>query len=129
MGEGIATEPKTRRRRIIERPRLTRLLDGSQGRIKMLVAPAGYGKTTLARQWLVDKQAVWYTATPASADVAALAAGLKDGYVRAWSASFRVLEMLSLSVFPSQVELVRKRACWRACSLRISPAGLLMPGW
>ncbi len=78
MGDGIATEPKTRRRRIIERPRLTRLLDGSQGRIKMLVAPAGYGKTTLARQWLADKQAVWYTATPASADVAALAAGLTD---------------------------------------------------
>jgi LuxR family maltose regulon positive regulatory protein len=78
MGEGIATEPKTRRRRIIERPRLTRLLDASQGRIKMLVAPAGYGKTTLARQWLAEKQAVWYTATPASADVAALAAGLKD---------------------------------------------------
>jgi hypothetical protein len=78
MGKGIATEPKTRRRRIIERPRLTRLLDASQGRIKMLVAPAGYGKTTLARQWLADKQAVWYTATPASADVAALAAGLTD---------------------------------------------------
>ncbi len=78
MGEGTATEPRTRRRRIIERPRLTRLLDGSQGRIKMLVAPAGYGKTTLARQWLADKQAVWYTATPASVDVAALAAGLRD---------------------------------------------------
>ena len=78
MGEGIATEPRTRRRRIIERPRLTRLLDGSQGRIKMLVAPAGYGKTTLARQWLADKQAVWYTATPASVDVAALAAGLRQ---------------------------------------------------
>lgn len=78
MGEGIATEPKTRRRRIIERPRLTRLLDESQGRIKMLVAPAGYGKTTLARQWLEGKQAVWYTATPASVDVAALAAGLQQ---------------------------------------------------
>ena len=78
MGQGTATPPKTRRRRIIERPRLTRLLDASQGRIKMLVAPAGYGKTTLARQWLADKQAVWYTATPASADVAALAAELRD---------------------------------------------------
>ena len=44
----------------------------------MLVAPAGYGKTTLARQWLEGKQAVWYTATPASADVAALAAGLRS---------------------------------------------------
>jgi len=78
MHEGTATERKARRRRIIERPRLTRLLDESQGRIKILVAPAGYGKTTLARQWLEGKQAVWYTATPASADVAALAAGLRD---------------------------------------------------
>ena len=78
MGEGTATTSRIKRRRIIERPRLTRLLDESQGRIKMLVAPAGYGKTTLARQWLADKQAVWYTATPASADVAALAAGLSD---------------------------------------------------
>jgi LuxR family transcriptional regulator, maltose regulon positive regulatory protein len=78
MGEGTATAERIRRRRIIERPRLTRLLDESQGRIKMLVAPAGYGKTTLARQWLAAKKAVWYTATPASADVAALAAGLKD---------------------------------------------------
>ncbi|MGZ8740459.1 MAG: hypothetical protein ACXWZ8_07675 [Gaiellaceae bacterium] len=50
MAEGILTKPKMRRRRIIERPRLTRLLDEGQGRIKMLVAPAGYGKTTLARQ-------------------------------------------------------------------------------
>ena len=78
MGKSTATASKIKPRRIIERPRLTRLLDESQGRIKMLVAPAGYGKTTLARQWLADKQAVWYTATPASADVAALAAGLRD---------------------------------------------------
>jgi LuxR family maltose regulon positive regulatory protein len=78
MSEGIATTTRRARRRIIERPRLTRLLDESQGRIKMLVAPAGYGKTTLARQWLANKEAVWYTATPASADVAALAAGLRE---------------------------------------------------
>jgi LuxR family maltose regulon positive regulatory protein len=77
MGEGTATKPPVRRRRIIERPRLTNLLDESQGRIKMLVAPAGYGKTTLARQWLHGKNASWYTGTPASIDVAALAAGLK----------------------------------------------------
>jgi LuxR family maltose regulon positive regulatory protein len=43
----------------------------------MLVAPAGYGKTTLVGQWLVGKTATWYTATPASTDVAALAAGLR----------------------------------------------------
>jgi len=42
----------------------------------LLVAPAGYGKTTLARQWLRDRRHAWYQATPASSDVAALALGL-----------------------------------------------------
>ncbi len=42
----------------------------------MLVAPAGYGKTTLAQQWLEDNEAAWYTGTSASTDVAALAARL-----------------------------------------------------
>ncbi|MER3411749.1 MAG: hypothetical protein C4305_05175, partial [Thermoleophilia bacterium] len=41
---------------LIERPRLTSLLDESQARIMMLVAPAGYGKTTLARQWLRSRR-------------------------------------------------------------------------
>lgn len=77
MGEGTATTSQLRRRRIIKRPRLTRLLDNSQGRFKMLVAPAGYGKTTLVQQWLVGKTATWYTGTQASTDVAALAAGLR----------------------------------------------------
>ena len=78
MGEGTASQSHVSRRRIIERPRLTTLLDESQGRIKMLVAPAGYGKTTLARQWLRDKPATWYTTSAASTDVAALAAGLRE---------------------------------------------------
>ena len=44
----------------------------------LLVAPAGYGKTTLARQWLAEtgRDHAWYRATTASADVAALAIGL-----------------------------------------------------
>jgi LuxR family maltose regulon positive regulatory protein len=64
------------RQRIIERPRLTRLLDESPARILMLVAPAGYGKTTLARQWLANRPHAWYRCSSASADVAALALGL-----------------------------------------------------
>jgi LuxR family maltose regulon positive regulatory protein len=44
----------------------------------LLVAPAGYGKTTLAREWLQDRKHAWYQATPASSDVAALALGLAD---------------------------------------------------
>ena len=74
----MAVEAVATRRRIIPRPRLTKLLDESPARIKLLVAPAGYGKTTLAQQWLSDKNRVglWYAGGPASADVAALAAGL-----------------------------------------------------
>src|SRR5438132_12619253 len=62
---------------IIKRPRLTKLLDDSEARIILLVAPAGYGKTTLAREWVAGKEGVvWYSGRPAMADVAALALGL-----------------------------------------------------
>ena len=74
MAEGAVDKPPINRRRIIERPRLTRLLDESQARIKMLVAPAGYGKTTLARQWLTSapRNGSWVVVNPSSLDVAAL---------------------------------------------------------
>jgi LuxR family maltose regulon positive regulatory protein len=74
----VETTPATgvARRRIIKRPRLTRMLDESRARIILLVAPAGYGKTTLAREWLDERQATWYRCGAASADVAALAVGL-----------------------------------------------------
>ncbi len=42
----------------------------------MLVAPAGYGKTTLARQWLAGRSYAWYQGDASSSDVAALALGL-----------------------------------------------------
>jgi ATP/maltotriose-dependent transcriptional regulator MalT len=64
------------RSHIINRPRLTRLLDESKARIILLVAPAGYGKTTLAREWLSTRPHAWYQGTSATADVAALAHGL-----------------------------------------------------
>jgi LuxR family maltose regulon positive regulatory protein len=78
MGEGTEASREIKRRRIIDRPRLLRMLDEGQGRIRMLIAPAGYGKTTLARQWVEGKKAAWYTGTSASTDVAALAARLRD---------------------------------------------------
>jgi DNA-binding NarL/FixJ family response regulator len=69
---------KLMRRRIIERPRLIALLDQSTARVRTLVAPAGYGKTTLAEQWVAKegRRGTWYTARPSSTDVAALALGL-----------------------------------------------------
>jgi LuxR family transcriptional regulator, maltose regulon positive regulatory protein len=63
-------------RRIIERPRLTRLLDETQAKTILLVAPAGYGKTTLAEQWLGDRPATWYRASASASDVASLATAL-----------------------------------------------------
>ena len=113
MGEGIATRSFPRRRRIIERPRLTTLLDESQGRIKLLVAPAGYGKTTLARQWLETRPAAWYSATPASVDVAALAAGLRAAVAKIVPRSGEALmERLSVTARPEdEVEVLAGDAC------------------
>ncbi len=71
-------EIPTGRRHIIERPRLTSVLDATSARVIMLVAPAGYGKTTLARQWLANRPHAWYQASSASADVAALSLGLLE---------------------------------------------------
>src|SRR4249919_2412305 len=63
---------------IIERPRLTRLLDGTTARVITLIAPAGYGKTTLTRQWLATRPHAWYQGSTASSDVAALALGVAE---------------------------------------------------
>jgi LuxR family maltose regulon positive regulatory protein len=80
MGERtIKTQPKAQSY-IIKRPRLTKLLDESGARIILLCAPAGYGKTTLAREW-TDEQAervAWYSAGPSICDVAAFACDLAE---------------------------------------------------
>lgn len=83
-----ASAPPTRRRpvsrrippisgagHIIRRPRLTRLLDDADSRLLLLVAPAGYGKTTLAREWVAarGRTGVWFRVTPTCTDPAALA--------------------------------------------------------
>jgi LuxR family maltose regulon positive regulatory protein len=61
------------------RPRLTHLLDESRAQALVVTGPAGYGKTTLATEWLQGRdEVVWYRATSASADVAAFSAGLAD---------------------------------------------------
>ncbi len=46
--------------------------------MRTLVAPAGYGKSTLAEQWVArdGRRGAWFTARSSSTDVAALALGL-----------------------------------------------------
>ena len=66
-------------RRHARRPRLTRLLDANTAQTILITAPAGYGKTTLAAEWVQGRDdVVWYRATSGSADVAAFSAGLAD---------------------------------------------------
>jgi LuxR family maltose regulon positive regulatory protein len=74
----IETVVEAAGRYIIKRPRLTRLLDNANARVLMLIAPAGFGKTTLAREWIAERRHVWYRGTTATADVAALAAGFAE---------------------------------------------------
>lgn len=103
MGEGTAQEVAAGRRHIIRRPRLTRLLDECDARIILLVAPAGYGKTTLAREWATaPRRYVWVDVRPYVADVAALAASLSAavGNVVA-SAGRGVIDRLRASAAPS----------------------------
>ena len=66
---------------IIERPRLiARFVEDGGARVTVLAAPAGYGKTTLARQWSQRQTGpvAWYRASRASGDVALLAVQLDD---------------------------------------------------
>jgi LuxR family maltose regulon positive regulatory protein len=78
MGQRRTAGSRELGRRLIRRPRLIRLLNETPSRCIVLVAPAGYGKTTLARQWLGERgrRGVWFRATSASIDVAALGLGL-----------------------------------------------------
>jgi LuxR family transcriptional regulator, maltose regulon positive regulatory protein len=58
---------------------LTNVLDGSAAQGITLVAPAGYGKTMLAREWLQGREAVvWYRLALPCLDLAAFAIGLAD---------------------------------------------------
>ena len=73
------TVPRRRKKHsFIERPRLLRSLDASKARVRMLIAPAGFGKTTLAEQWTraSASHVAWYPCRNASADVAALSVGI-----------------------------------------------------
>jgi ATP/maltotriose-dependent transcriptional regulator MalT len=66
-------------RRHARRPRLTRVLDANTAQTILVTAPAGYGKTTLAAEWVQGRDdVVWYRATSGSADVAAFSAGIAD---------------------------------------------------
>lgn len=64
---------------IVERPRLAERLDASiTGRLTLLVAGAGYGKTTLLRSWAATRPVAWHTVGPADRMPGALAGHVID---------------------------------------------------
>src|SRR5438128_5326532 len=80
--ESVKPDAAARRgadRRPIRRARLLDLLDRAAARVVVLTAPAGYGKTTLATQWLAGRPRVaWYSASAGSSDLAAFSVELAD---------------------------------------------------
>jgi LuxR family maltose regulon positive regulatory protein len=81
MVETITTAASPALDHIIERPRLiARLSEEGGTRVAVFAAPAGYGKTTLARQWSERQTGpvAWYRTRRASGDVALLAVQLDD---------------------------------------------------
>jgi ATP/maltotriose-dependent transcriptional regulator MalT len=57
----------------VRRPRLTQVLDATRAAAVVVHAPAGYGKSSLAVEWLGGRRRVaWYRATRERADVAAV---------------------------------------------------------
>src|SRR3954452_16387813 len=66
--------------RIIERPRLIKQLDAAEAPVILIVGPAGYGKTTLARQWTRTLSGViWVACTPSHRDVVTFAEDVAVG--------------------------------------------------
>ena len=87
----------------VRRPRLTRLLDASTSRLIVFTAPAGYGKTTLAAEWLQgrpEEEVAWYYSSTASADVAALSVGIAEAVSHILPAGDRVRQRLRVPQVP-----------------------------
>ena len=85
-------------------PRLTRLLDDARAQTLVLHAPAGYGKTSLAVEWLRERDDVaWFTAQPDSGDVGAAVLGVALAASRVVpGAADRVRQRLSIVEEPAQ---------------------------
>ena len=76
----------------MERLRLLRSLEAADAKTVLLVAPAGYGKTTLARQWLRHAGGVWLRIHPASCDVPVLARELAGAIAQVAPIDLRRIE-------------------------------------
>ncbi len=104
--------PVRHERRIIERPRLIKMLDECEARVILLLAPAGYGKTTLARQWAKTLNgAIWVTLTPAHRDVVRFAEDIAAGIDILGGSSFPIRRRIPPRTRQSAAGGARPREC------------------
>jgi LuxR family maltose regulon positive regulatory protein len=105
----------------IERPRLIKLMEESGARVIVLHAPAGYGKTTLAREWCATgkRTGSWLQCTPASSDIAVFAVALANALSRAVpDAGAEILKRIrsasdpSRAIYDTQDALVARLDQW-----------------
>ncbi len=116
--EGWRLEPQ-----LIKRSRLLEKLDDSDARVIALIAPAGFGKTTLARQWISSRKiaGAWYSVGSEGFDIAAVAARIAAVVSTVVSgAGERMLTRLSVSTNPEAEALLlaemlsKELAAWPA---------------
>jgi len=80
-------------------------MEDSGARVIVLYAPAGYGKTTLAREWCAtgERTGSWLQCIPASSDIAVLAVALANALSRAVpDAGAEVLKRIRSASDPSR---------------------------
>src|SRR5438132_8656713 len=103
--------------RWLVRPRLTSVLDAASAQAVVLCAPAGYGKTVLARQWLEGRPVTWCTPAGGSEAIARVTGesdewlAIEDYHLLAESLDADVERLLALT----QVRLLvttRRRPRW-----------------
>jgi len=79
----VKIRPPTLRTDTVERPRLTAALEDSAARVVLVCAPAGFGKTVLAQEWLAgaDRPLAWLSVDALDNE--------PDRFLRHLAASFR----------------------------------------
>ena len=108
VGKSRAQRP--RERLLVRRSRLLAAIEEADRRTVLLVAPAGYGKTTLARQWLEDVRGAWVTVTSASADIPVLARDLASAIGQVGELDLRRVEtaLSAGKTAPDQARIVAR---------------------
>lgn len=78
-GAGAKAVPPAPVAPLIHRPRLEQRLDDSLSvRLTLLVADAGFGKSTLLASWAANRPVAWYSVTTPDAEVGVFAAGVVE---------------------------------------------------